>query len=216
MKFFAVLCLLTAAAVQVYAFPGGAPVGACATITPVGHISPGLANTASPPNPFALDVSGFPMCPSTSGSGGGYCYCPGEQYTMTLSGGNMQPFRGFLVQGRLVADRTTPTGAFSNFGTDSRASDCMPTTSAVTHVNPSRTDRTTQTLTWTAPAAGTGPIYFQSAVVVRYTPGTLNQFYAPFNSMDITEAPATTCGACFTAAVSFWVVLALLVTTFLL
>ena len=74
MKVVAVFCLLTAAAVQVYAFPGGAPAAACDTITPEGHTNP--SNTASPPNPYSLNLNAF-ACPNGTA---GYCYYPGATY----------------------------------------------------------------------------------------------------------------------------------------
>ena len=70
-----VLYLLTAAAVQLYAWPSGAPSQACATITPVGHVNP--PNSAPPPpNPFSLYLNAF-ACPTGTV---GYCYYPGETY----------------------------------------------------------------------------------------------------------------------------------------
>ena len=79
MKVVAVLCLLAAAAVQVYTFPGGAPSGACTNIFPVGHTNP--ANSIADPmgGPFQLDISNFTMC-TGAGSAPGYCYYPGETY----------------------------------------------------------------------------------------------------------------------------------------
>ena len=75
MKVVAVLYLLAAAAVQVYALPGGAPLGACATITPVEHTNP--PNSAPPPpNPYNLYLNAF-ACPNGTA---GYCYYPGATY----------------------------------------------------------------------------------------------------------------------------------------
>lgn len=59
--------------------------------------------------------------------------------------------------------------------------------SAVTHN--SRVDKTCEVLTWTAPPSGTGPVFFQWAVVVRYSPSdNINMFYAPLTTMMITES----------------------------
>ena len=58
--------------------------------------------------------------------------------------------------------------------------------SAVTHN--SRVDKTCEVLTWTAPPNGTGPVFFQWAVVRRYSPGNINMFYAPLTSMMINES----------------------------
>ena len=41
---------------------------------------------------------------------------------------------------------------------------------------------------WTAPPSGTGPVFFQWAVVVRYSPGSANMFYALLTTMMITES----------------------------
>ena len=68
-----VLYLLTAAAVQVYAWPSGAPSEACDTITPR-HTNP--SNTASSSNPFSLYLNAF-ACPTGTA---GYCYYPGATY----------------------------------------------------------------------------------------------------------------------------------------
>ena len=79
MKVVAVLCLLAAAAVQVHAFPNGAPSGACPNIFPVGHTNPSNSVIAPTGGPFQLDVSNFTMCTGAV-SAPGYCYYPGETY----------------------------------------------------------------------------------------------------------------------------------------
>ena len=57
--------------------------------------------------------------------------------------------------------------------------------SAVTHLNPSI--KTSELLHWTAPPAGTGPVSFLYAVVVRYDRGVANMFYATLQTMPIAE-----------------------------
>ena len=57
--------------------------------------------------------------------------------------------------------------------------------SAVTHNSP--VEKTCELLTWTAPPNGTGPVFFQWAVVVRYS-RNINMFYAPISSMMINES----------------------------
>ena len=57
--------------------------------------------------------------------------------------------------------------------------------SAVTHRN--RNDKTSELLHWTAPAAGTGPVNFLYAVVVRYDQGVMNMFYATLRTMPVAE-----------------------------
>ena len=84
MKVVVALCLLAAAAVQVYAMPYGAPAQACANITPGGphlgnltEMPPYVNNTANmSDNPFMLDLSQF-QCP---GNQAGFCYIPGIHY----------------------------------------------------------------------------------------------------------------------------------------
>ena len=82
MKVVAVLCLLAAAALQVYALPTGAPSPACAAIQPgdphTGTNPPNSANMSDVP--FQLDLSQF-RCPS---SVAGYCYVPGATYRSKL------------------------------------------------------------------------------------------------------------------------------------
>ena len=83
MKVVAVLCLLAAAAVQVYAMPNGAPFEACAAIEPMGpHIGNNPNNSANMSDvPFQLDLSQF-RCP---GGVAGYCYVPGVTYCSKLA-----------------------------------------------------------------------------------------------------------------------------------
>lgn len=226
MKVVAVLYLLTAAAVQVYALPGGAPSQACATITPVEHTNP--ANSAPQSmNPFSLYLNAF-ACPNGTA---GYCYYPGATYQLTLSSSNNVQYRGLLVQGRQSVTMS-PVGSFSSFTSTTRQSSCIPPTppeSAVTHN--SRVDKTCEVLMWTAPPNGTGPVFFQWAVVVRYSPGSVNMFYAPLQTMMITEidtqvmgeAPtcatlppptaATTAGATSLSGIGFWAILATAIVT---
>ena len=80
MKLVAVLCLLAAVAVQVYAMPNGAPSLACPTIRPGGpHLGTNPPNSANmSANPFRLDLSEL-VC--TAPDAVGYCYTPGTTYT---------------------------------------------------------------------------------------------------------------------------------------
>jgi len=83
MRLFAVLCLLAAAAVQVYAMPDGAPDAACENIQPGGpHLGTNPPNSANmSDNPFQLDLSEF-VCPAGVG---GYCYIPEQTYRRKLA-----------------------------------------------------------------------------------------------------------------------------------
>jgi len=82
MKLVAVLCLLAAETVHVYAMPNGAPVAACATIQPAGpHVFTNPPNSANmSDNPFRLDLSEF-VCPAGVV---GYCYIPEQTYRRKL------------------------------------------------------------------------------------------------------------------------------------
>ena len=83
MKLVAVLCLLAAETVHVYAMPNGAPAAACATIQPAGpHVGTNPPNSANmSDNPFRLDLSEF-VCPAGVV---GYCYNPGQTYQSKLT-----------------------------------------------------------------------------------------------------------------------------------
>ena len=83
MKLVAVLCLLAAEAVHVYALPSGAPLVACAAIQPGGpHLGTNPPNSANMSNnPFRLDLSEF-VCPAGVV---GYCYNPEQTYRRKLA-----------------------------------------------------------------------------------------------------------------------------------
>ena len=83
---FAVAVFLLAAAVQVYALPGGAPAAACINIFPVGHSPAASANpvnqVANPTDitatPYQLSLQGFRYYIDMQTPG--YRYYPGVQY----------------------------------------------------------------------------------------------------------------------------------------
>ena len=90
MKVVAVLCLLAAAAVQVYTMRDGAPSSACADITPAvtgvgsAHIAPlpYVNNSADQSmNPFRIGLEQF-QCPVGVD---GNCYVPGGIYQRKLA-----------------------------------------------------------------------------------------------------------------------------------
>lgn len=101
-------------------------------------------------------------------------------YTVTLrpvvQGSNIT-FRGFFVQGRTQIQNSM-IGTFSDPSSlntitvnnqplqVTRLSSCTPTSAGVTHSNSQRVDISgSLNFTWTAPAAGTGPIQFRYTVV---------------------------------------------------
>ena len=79
--------------------------------------------------------------------------------------GRTATFRGFLIQGRLAADGTTPVGSFDedNLPNNTRLSSCTPNDISVTHDNmpQPRVEFTMLGFYWTAPSAGTGSVQFQ-------------------------------------------------------
>eukprot|EP00731_Ephydatia_muelleri_P026140 Em0018g240a len=162
--------------VRVKSYPTGAPAAACARIYPVGHSGTSLSLSSSP---FVLDIS------QLYDQLGNIYYTPGYSYTLKLSGSN---FRGFLIQARSSVSGT-PLGKFSVGGDGSQQlSQCSPPDSAVTHT--SNSVKNSASLTWTAPAAGSGPIVFLYAVVVQNSAG-LSTFYATLNTSIIPEGLAT-------------------------
>eukprot|EP00731_Ephydatia_muelleri_P035334 Em0115g2a len=138
--------MLLSMAMAVRAYSSGAPAAACARIYPEGHSGTSLSLSSSP---FVLDIS------QLYNQLGNIYYTPGYSYTLNLGGGN---FRGFLIQARSSVSGT-PLGKFSVGGDGSqRLSQCSPPESAVTHT--SNSVKNSLSLTWTAPAAGSGPIVF--------------------------------------------------------
>ena len=56
-------------------------------------------------------------------------------YTVTLSGSGGEPFRGFLVQARTVADGS-PVGVFTDNGDDQTLSSCSPAEVCLNEIEP--------------------------------------------------------------------------------
>eukprot|EP00731_Ephydatia_muelleri_P026181 Em0018g281a len=170
-----VACMLLSMAMAVRAYSSGAPAAACARIYPEGHNGTSLSLSSSP---FVLDI--FQLYNQL----GNIYYTPGYSYTLSLSGDN---FRGFLVQARSSVSGT-PLGKFSVGGDGSQQlSQCSPPESAVTHT--SNSVKNSVSLTWTAPATGSGPIVFLYAVVVQNSAG-VSTFYATLNTSIIPEGCA--------------------------
>ncbi|XP_065907202.1 putative defense protein [Dysidea avara] len=147
----------------------GAPVAACETGTNiVPNHSPNTPSTNQ--LPFSVDLTEFTE----------NIYNPGRTYTITMRGGpNDSNFRGFMIQGRLVAD-DSPTGTFADFGTNFQ-SQCNNNTAA-THTNGNQ--KTSVVLSWTAPPVGTGNITFRFAFTDSFP-----LFWANIHTATIQEGP---------------------------
>jgi len=156
----------------------GAPIQACGTTT---DIVPNHSGTLPSTNPllFSVDLSNFKRnmyTPSqTYTSKYIHCVhcCCDYHHTVTMLGGeNNTDFKGFMIQGRVLAD-DSHTGAFGT-GTyyqpqcDTNVSEfycitylcwCVCTQTAATHTNDN--EKSSVSLSWTAPPAGTGAIRFR-------------------------------------------------------
>ena len=92
------------------------------------------------------------------------------QCTVTLrpAQGADLTLRGFTIQGRTQITNDM-VGTFADpapLNNLTRLSSCTPPTVGVTHNNPLRIDQSGPlTFMWTAPAAGTGPIWFRYTIV---------------------------------------------------
>ncbi|XP_064401973.1 uncharacterized protein LOC135347821 isoform X2 [Halichondria panicea] len=154
-KLLCAVAVLLSIIYQVDCFSSGAPGAACSSL------SPDPTRHGAPPNtnsvPYNIDVSAFDV-------GGSLFYEPGNTYQITLRGNSGEMFRGFLIQGRQRADDTTVLGSFTQItAATTRLGSCSPSAGSVTHNSASF--KTSETFTWTAPAAGSGSIWFGFAVV---------------------------------------------------
>ena len=142
---------LVATPLPVQGFSSGAPAAACTTLTQ--QHNPNTAQTSAVP--YTINLSVF------DDGNGMFSYSPGMTYqreennslfkmllhppcmtlwyvqinglcfTVSLSGGSGTPFKGFLIQARLMSDDTTVVGSFSSPPVGTRLSSC--TTSQVLH-----------------------------------------------------------------------------------
>ncbi|XP_065899959.1 putative defense protein [Dysidea avara] len=182
------------------AYPPGAPIQACedgTNITPR-HIS--VANMATTGAvPFAVDISDI-----------GNRYTPGNNFTIVLQGGTTNiDFRGFMIQGRVMAD-DSPAGTFDDGSATDYQVQCNQDTAA-THTG--REEKTMVELLWIAPARGTGTIYFRYSFVDRYEPtNNMNMFWANLTTNSVMESGA---GGDATALHSY-IILVVILTTLLM
>ncbi|KAL5491379.1 hypothetical protein EMCRGX_G016658 [Ephydatia muelleri] len=113
-------------------------------------------------------------------------YIPEVTYSLVLS--RRVSYNGLLVQGRQASNLSQAAGNFTITcsETDKQRSQCVHVApeSAVTHSNDTLTSNVT--LTWTAPAAGTGPVVFLYAVLVSNS-----TYYAPMMTTPIQEYDST-------------------------
>ncbi|XP_059479136.1 putative defense protein 3 isoform X2 [Neocloeon triangulifer] len=137
MKFVALCSLLV---LGVRALPGGAPITACNSMAPVHG---GSAQTG----PAPYNVSATAIDAQT------------VQVSIVADAG--VTFRGFFIQGRSV-DTDTAVGSFAA-AADAKSIDCFSNLeSASTHID--RTDKTSVSVIWTAPASGEAVNIFASIV----------------------------------------------------
>ncbi|XP_078656419.1 putative ferric-chelate reductase 1 isoform X1 [Branchiostoma floridae x Branchiostoma belcheri] len=131
------------------AYPGGAPAQACLDMTP----QHGPSEQSSTP-PYELVVSNT-------------TYAGGDEIQVTLSRtGNSATFRGFFIQARTVG-LTDAQGRFTNLDSaTTKTVNCgseANSENGVTHTG--QTDKSSVTVTWTAPANRVGHIQFRATVV---------------------------------------------------
>lgn len=167
------------------ALPGGAPAPACANIAPNPDLHGAQPSTGD--NPYYLNISSLPTTPSEEG----YGYQPGQSYLLGIFAMDERDFRGILVQARQVAD-SSPVGRFTVIDDNTKLSACMPPESAVTHT--SRSDKMSVYLSWTAPAANTGPVRFQWSVVEVQQTYWSGLFSSNIYELDADGNPVTTEG----------------------
>ncbi|XP_035692794.1 putative ferric-chelate reductase 1 isoform X1 [Branchiostoma floridae] len=133
----------------VWAYPSGAPASACLDMTP----QHGPSEQTSTP-PYELVVSND-------------TYAGGDEIEVTLRRtGNSAQFRGFFIQARTPGS-TDAQGQFTTVDSGTtKTVNCGSVANSengVTHTG--RTDKTTVTVTWTAPANRVGHIQFRATVV---------------------------------------------------
>ena len=114
-------------------------------------------------------------------------------HTVTLqpAQGAALTLRGFLVQGRTQVGNDM-VGAFldpSGINALTQLSLCTPREVGVTHNNPNRIDQPGPfTFQWTAPAAGTGPIWFRYTIMQN-----VSTWWADDSSAIVQEGGMTLC-----------------------
>ena len=99
-----------------------------------------------------------------------HTYTHTHTHTVTLRPAQGAPLtlRGFTIQGRtqITNDMVGTFADPSGINNLTRLSSCTPSNIGVTHINPDRIDQPGPlTFTWTAPAAGTGPIWFRYTIM---------------------------------------------------
>lgn len=139
--------------------PDGAPVEACTQLIPQHPPNVPMAGSG----PFTLNVT----IPSIG-------YIPGNGYEVTLSSDNPNvTFRGFVIQARTQPENNL-VGSFIIVDEQTRLQECQlsgedPVSTSGTITHTSRTNKTSVSLRWVAPSAGTGPITFIYSVVANYS-----------------------------------------------
>ncbi|XP_059479127.1 putative defense protein 3 isoform X1 [Neocloeon triangulifer] len=142
---FVVLCSLLVLGVR--ASPGGAPLSACNSMSP---IHGGSAQTG--PAPYTVTATAI----------------DGQTFEVSIVADAGVTFRGFFIQGRSV-DTDNAVGSFAA-AADAKSIDCFSNLeSASTQID--NTDKSSVSVIWTAPASG------EAVNVVATVVQTLNTFW---------------------------------------
>ncbi|CAG2171355.1 unnamed protein product [Oppiella nova] len=158
MKFLSLILLSCLAVCHCY--PGGAP--SCKTSMP----SHDKIKAKTGKSPFTLVAT----APKALANGD-------KTLTVTITGSGGKSFKGFQVTAR-VPNTSTTIGKFTATA-DSKLLTCSSTSNAVTHKD--NDEKTSVTLTWTAPKKFKGKVEFRATVVKEY-----KEFYTNVRSSQVT------------------------------
>lgn len=131
MKSIFAIAIFALSATLAAAFPNGAPLAACVTLSP----NHGL----NPPQTTPLHVRVLPSRTNIR---------PGDTISLLISSTTEFQFRGFLVQARGTAPPNNPLGTMIPLDTEAQVINCSGPTAA-THTN--RELKNSITVQWTAP-----------------------------------------------------------------
>nr|CAD7407602.1 unnamed protein product [Timema cristinae]CAD7429442.1 unnamed protein product [Timema monikensis] len=125
-------------------FPDGAPIDACVKQRK-NQPHHGQAKPQTGPRPYSIIATSE-------------TYSPGAEIAVTIQGLQGATFRGFFLQARDVE-----TDEWIGTWDAAENTSGLPECSAITHAD--NRDKLQATLVWTAPAQGSGNVYFTGSVV---------------------------------------------------